>query len=167
MIGEASATDIAGLMAVGEGAPGTRIYIDAGYPYYTSFYLYFQNGSHLVQSLTERNNLTGEVVLGGASFGSSLTSGNGVERSFIISSLLIFLCSALDLYFAASRWINLVVSIVNLNYSIPSPRFIRNYTPSLHQLVRACSKSSLATPHWSIDRSNEVFSRSSSVCSVK
>jgi hypothetical protein len=96
--GEASATDIAGVIAVGEGAPGTCIAV-TGFSFDdTSFYLYFQNGSHLVQSLMERNNLTGEVVPGGTSFVSAVIFGNGVERSLIVSPLLIFLCSALGLY---------------------------------------------------------------------
>jgi hypothetical protein len=95
--GETSTTDIAGVVAVGEGAPGTHIDITSLSYNETSFYLYFQNGSHLVQSLMERNNLTGEVALGGTLV-SAVIFGNGVERSVIVSPLLNFLCSALGLY---------------------------------------------------------------------
>jgi hypothetical protein len=73
-----------GVMAVGEGAPGTRIgFISSTID--ISFYLYFQNGSYLVQSLMETNNLTGEVIPGNTSFVSAVIFGDGVERSLIVS----------------------------------------------------------------------------------
>jgi hypothetical protein len=84
VVGETSTTNIMGVMAVGEGAPGTRIgFISSTID--ISFYLYFQNGSYLVQSLMETNNLTGEVIPGNTSFVSAVIFGDGVERSLIVS----------------------------------------------------------------------------------
>jgi hypothetical protein len=97
VVGETSATNITGVMAVGEGAAGTRIgFIDSTID--TSFCLCFQNGSYLVQSPMERNNLTGEAVPGNTSFVSAVIFGDGVKRSLIVSPLLIFLCSVLGLH---------------------------------------------------------------------
>ena len=93
--GEGNASDIVGVMAVGEGVSGTRIAAAAFDTYEASFFLYFKNESQLVQLLMERNNLMGEILPGGTSFVSAVNFGNGVKRSLIISPLLIILCSVL------------------------------------------------------------------------
>jgi len=66
--GEASNAAITEITAVGVGEPGTRLDVSGADTVGvnstdTSFFVYFQNGSHLVQAVMERNNLTGEYLL--------------------------------------------------------------------------------------------------------
>jgi hypothetical protein len=93
---ESGGTAVASITEVGVGAPGTRLETSGGLdPSDSFYYLYFQNATHLVQTLMQKDSLSGLASAGGTTTLPTIAFA-GVGR-LVVSRVFYSLCFAVAL----------------------------------------------------------------------